>query len=43
MIRFQSQYSEEVIILAKGLARSLKQKPFSPAYPFKKWILKKKR
>ena len=42
MIRFQSQYPTEVIILAKGLVRGLKHKPFSPAYPFKKWILKKK-
>lgn len=42
MIRFQSQYLMGVIILAKGLARSLKLKPFSPAYLLKKWILKKK-
>lgn len=42
MIRFQSQNPMGVIILAKGLARSLKHKPFSPAYLFKKWILKKK-
>ena len=35
MIRFQSQYPTEVIILAKGLVRGLKHKPFSPAYLFK--------